>query len=86
MLAAMEFKLFGSLGTADFYASHGVEIQPLEWLHDSNEDFNIQNQLVDGQFDLVVNLPMRSKYVQDLRQRTRPHNALLPLDTAMRCQ
>ena len=62
MLHSMGFKLFGSLGTADFYSSHGCEIHALEWLHDSNEEFNIQNQLVEGQFDLVINLPMRNKY------------------------
>jgi carbamoylphosphate synthase large subunit len=56
------YLLFGSLGTADFYQSEGIAIQGLEWLNDMNEQFSIQEQLVEGKFELVINLPMRSKY------------------------
>lgn len=60
-LASLGFELCGSLGTADFYMSHGVQIAALEWLEDASEE-SIQERMVEGEFDLVINLPMRSKY------------------------
>ena len=62
LLAEAGYQLFGSLGTADFYRAEDIEIAGLEWLQDASEELAIQDQLIDGQFGLIVNLPMRSKY------------------------
>ena len=62
LLADAGYKLFGSLGTADFYRAEDIEIEGLEWLQDASEGLAIQDQLIDGKFGLIINLPMRSKY------------------------
>merc|ERR1719498_1557426 len=61
-LQQLGFKLFGSMGTADFYLSHGVEIKPVDWLADTEDIESIKDNLLDGHYDMVINLPMRNKY------------------------
>lgn len=61
-LETLGYKLYGSMGTADFYLSHNVKVTPVDWLADSEEVVSIKDTLVEGHYDLVVNLPMRNKY------------------------
>lgn len=66
-LQNMGYKLFASLGTADFYTEHGVDVQSVEWTFDNIDDVTSQGELrplaeflSKKQFDLVINLPMRN--------------------------
>lgn len=58
-LHSLKYNLFGTLGTADYYNTHGIPITAVH-LQESDE-LNISDLLADGRFDLVINLPMRSK-------------------------
>ncbi|CAN8001699.1 unnamed protein product [Ixodes hexagonus] len=71
-LEKMGYKLYGSLGTSDFYMEHGIKIEAMTWpFHDAGEESGTSTSS-DGQscsiadfleqkgFDLVVNLPMCS--------------------------
>lgn len=51
-----------NLGTADYYLSFGVDITPVNWLADTEEVENIKDSLIEGKYDLIINLPMRNKY------------------------
>uniref|UniRef100_A0A6P7G082 Multifunctional protein CAD n=1 Tax=Diabrotica virgifera virgifera TaxID=50390 RepID=A0A6P7G082_DIAVI len=66
-LQKMGYKLYASLGTADFYTEHGVEVESVQWTFDSIDDITSQGELKPlaeflskKQFDLVINLPMRN--------------------------
>ncbi|CAL8100609.1 unnamed protein product [Orchesella dallaii] len=66
-LQKMDYKLYGSMGTADFYMEHGVKIEPIEWTFENIGEEGHEGQLIDlsdylarRQLDLVINLPMRS--------------------------
>ncbi|XP_015120937.1 CAD protein [Diachasma alloeum] len=68
-LNKMGYKLYASMGTADFYTEHGVEVEPVQWTFeniDVNEDSSpselrhLADFLSKKHFDLVINLPMRN--------------------------
>ncbi|XP_024870191.1 CAD protein [Temnothorax curvispinosus] len=68
-LKNMGYKLYASMGTADFYTEHGVEVEPVQWTFENiavNEDSSpsqlrhLADFLSKKQFDLVINLPMRN--------------------------
>ncbi|EZA54099.1 CAD protein [Ooceraea biroi] len=68
-LKNMGYKLYASMGTADFYTEHGVEVEPVLWTFENiavNEDSSpselrhLADFLSKKQFDLVINLPMRN--------------------------
>ncbi|CAH0382214.1 unnamed protein product [Bemisia tabaci] len=66
-LQKMGYKLYASMGTADFYTEHGVDVQPVHWNfenigeHATSGDLNhLANFLLNKSFDLVINLPMRN--------------------------
>ncbi|XP_012269304.2 CAD protein isoform X2 [Athalia rosae] len=68
-LHKMGYKLYASMGTADFYTEHGVDVEPVEWTFediDVNEDSSpselrhLADFLSKKHFDLVINLPMRN--------------------------
>ncbi|XP_046468600.1 multifunctional protein r [Neodiprion pinetum] len=68
-LYKMGYKLYASMGTADFYTEHGVEVEPVQWTFediDVNEDSSpselrhLADFLSKKHFDLVINLPMRN--------------------------
>ncbi|CAL7950785.1 unnamed protein product [Xylocopa violacea] len=68
-LHKMGYKLYASMGTADFYTEHGVEVEPVQWTFENisvNEDSSpselrhLADFLSSKQFDLVINLPMRN--------------------------
>lgn len=65
----MGFKLYASMGTADFYISHKIDVEPVQWTfediaHNSEPNTNELCHLADflskKHFDLVINLPMRN--------------------------
>ena len=61
LLADLGYVLYGSPGTADFYeTNNGVAITSLDWIIDDEEQPDIQSQLSEGKFALVINLPTRS--------------------------
>ncbi|XP_076329869.1 carbamoyl-phosphate synthetase 2, aspartate transcarbamylase, and dihydroorotase rudimentary isoform X2 [Tachypleus tridentatus] len=67
-LEKMGLKLYGSIGTADFYAEHDIKVEAVEWpFADLGEDptqgelRSIADFLAQKEFDLVINLPMRSR-------------------------
>ncbi|XP_033610658.1 CAD protein isoform X2 [Cryptotermes secundus] len=64
-LHKMGYKLYASMGTADFYTEHGVDVEPAEWtfedIDSSGGELNhLSDFLARKQFDLVINLPMRN--------------------------
>ncbi|XP_054153898.1 CAD protein-like [Oppia nitens] len=63
-LSNIGFHLFGSLGTADFYNEKGINVEAVEWPFDDEDKvcrFNdIANYLSTKEFDLVINIPMRT--------------------------
>ncbi|XP_055370971.1 CAD protein [Condylostylus longicornis] len=68
-LAKMGYKLYASMGTGDFYAEHGVDVESVQWTFDKStaddsKDDNgelrhLAEFLANKQFDMVINLPMR---------------------------
>ncbi|KZC10488.1 CAD protein [Dufourea novaeangliae] len=68
-LHKMGYKLCASMGTADFYTEHGVEVEPVQWTFENiavNENSSpselrhLADFLSKKQFDLIINLPMRN--------------------------
>ncbi|XP_023245236.1 CAD protein isoform X3 [Copidosoma floridanum] len=68
-LQKMGFKLYASMGTADFYTAHKIDVEPVQWTFEDvvdNEDSspselrNLADFLSKKHFDLVINLPMRN--------------------------
>ncbi|XP_073981816.1 carbamoyl-phosphate synthetase 2, aspartate transcarbamylase, and dihydroorotase rudimentary [Rhodnius prolixus] len=68
-LQKMGYKLYASMGTADFYNEHGVRVEPVQWTFEnigeatttSGELNNLADFLARRDFDLVINLPMRNR-------------------------
>ncbi|KAL1140533.1 hypothetical protein AAG570_000463 [Ranatra chinensis] len=68
-LQKMGYKLYASMGTADFYNEHGVHVEPVQWTFEhigeegatSDELNNLADFLARRDFDLVINLPMRNR-------------------------
>ncbi|XP_034934748.1 CAD protein [Chelonus insularis] len=72
-LHKMGYKLYASMGTADFYTEHGVQVEPVQWTFENidanstisedsnpNELCHLADFLSKKHFDLVINLPMRT--------------------------
>ncbi|KAG6449481.1 hypothetical protein O3G_MSEX006087 [Manduca sexta] len=69
ILQRMGYKLYASMGTGDFYAEHGVEIESVQWtfehIGDPEDDrsdcelMHLADFMARRQLDLVINLPMR---------------------------
>ncbi|KAK4875623.1 hypothetical protein RN001_012045 [Aquatica leii] len=66
-LKKMGYRLYASLGTADFYTEHGVDVESVQWTFENIDDITSQGELKPlaeflskKQFDLVINLPMRN--------------------------
>lgn len=67
-LHKMGYKLYASMGTADFYNEHGVHVEAVQWVFEnigeattSGELNNLADFLARRDFDLVINLPMRNR-------------------------
>nr|CAD7402532.1 unnamed protein product [Timema cristinae] len=65
-LQKMGYKLYASMGTADFYMEHGVDVEPVQWTFEEldsltdGEPSHLADFLAKKHFDLVINLPMRN--------------------------
>ncbi|XP_049813698.1 CAD protein [Schistocerca nitens] len=64
-LQNMGYKLYASMGTADFYMEHGVDVEMVQWtfedIDSSGGELNrLSDFLARKHFDLVINLPMRN--------------------------
>ncbi|XP_060528701.1 CAD protein [Cylas formicarius] len=66
-LRKMGYKLYASLGTADFYNEHGVNVESVQWTFENIDDITSESELKPlaeflskKQFELVINLPMRN--------------------------
>ncbi|EGD82423.1 carbamoylphosphate synthase [Salpingoeca rosetta] len=91
-LLDLGFKLFGSMGTADYYLTFGVDITPVNWLADSEDVDSIKDDLIAGKYDLIINLPMRNKYRRPASFTTAGYEARrmaveqkVPLITNIKC-
>ncbi len=96
-LFRMKYKLYGSLGTADFYNEKGIEVEAVEWpfLEDDESAENIKlndiaHYLSTKEFDLVINLPMRSSgarrvSTQGYRYRRFAVDYAIPLISDVKC-
>jgi carbamoyl-phosphate synthase/aspartate carbamoyltransferase/dihydroorotase len=74
-LASLGYKLYGSIGTADYYnhqfegESPPITVEPVDWHYESigeDQDIDVQEvvsmatYLSSKHFELVINLPMRT--------------------------
>uniref|UniRef100_A0A2P2HXN8 CAD protein-like n=2 Tax=Hirondellea gigas TaxID=1518452 RepID=A0A2P2HXN8_9CRUS len=99
-LAAMGYKLYGSTGTADYYKTHGVKIEPVEWAYQNigetatkSSICSMTDYLARKEFDLVINLPIRdggcrrvSSFVSHgYRTRRMAIDHSVPLITNVKC-
>lgn len=99
-LAQMGYKLYASLGTADFYSTHGIQVEPVEWAYENFGETATKGQLSSmadylarKEFDLVINLPMRgggarrvsSFMTQGYRTRRMAVDFSVPLVTDVKC-
>eukprot|EP00095_Tigriopus_kingsejongensis_P000738 maker-scaffold1408_size42850-snap-gene-0.11 protein:Tk00738 transcript:maker-scaffold1408_size42850-snap-gene-0.11-mRNA-1 annotation:"cad protein" len=71
VLHELGYKLYGSLGTSDYFREHGIPVEPIEWVFGNmGEDIKIDSMagqmvsmadyLSNKHFDMVINLPMRT--------------------------
>ncbi|KJE94588.1 aspartate transcarbamylase [Capsaspora owczarzaki ATCC 30864] len=60
------FKLFGTPGTSDFYSSHGIPIETLDDIGDTEDgrerDYSLTHSLAEGKVDLFVCLPSKNSF------------------------
>lgn len=99
-LEKMGFKLYASIGTADFYSEHGINIESVEWPFADIGDNTTRGQLrsiadflAQKEFDLVINLPMRSSgarrvssfLTQGYKTRRMAVDYSIPLVTDIKC-
>ncbi|XP_063698921.1 multifunctional protein r [Culicoides brevitarsis] len=97
-LQKLGYKLYASLGTGDFYAEHGVDVESVQWTFEANADDggelrHLAEFLANKQFDLVINLPMRgggarrvsSFMTHGYRTRRLAVDYSIPLVTDVKC-
>ncbi|XP_026846200.1 CAD protein [Drosophila persimilis] len=99
-LAKMGYKLYASMGTGDFYAEHGVDVESVQWTFDKTTPDDINGELrhlaeflANKQFDLVINLPMSGGGVRRVssfmthgyRTRRLAVDYSIPLVTDVKC-
>jgi carbamoyl-phosphate synthase/aspartate carbamoyltransferase/dihydroorotase len=96
-LSRMKYKLYGSLGTADFYNEKGIEVEAVEWFFGQDDESDekvkindIAHYLSTKEFDLVINLPMRSSgarrvSTQGYRYRRFAVDYAIPLISDVKC-
>jgi len=90
MLVDMEYRLFGSKGTADYYMENGIDITPMELPTDA--EGGSQVNLKDCQFGLIINIPAKSRFrrpasfnSQGYLTRTQAMLHAVPLITDIKC-
>ncbi|RWS17955.1 CAD protein-like protein [Dinothrombium tinctorium] len=98
MLYKMNYKLYGSMGTADFYNDNDIPVEAIEWPFGDvgsegttkGQIDNIASYLSTKEFDLVINIPIRSsgaRRVSTLGYRTRRFavDHSIPLISDVKC-
>ncbi|XP_066146242.1 multifunctional protein r isoform X2 [Euwallacea fornicatus] len=67
ILQKLDYQLYASLGTADFYTENGVKVQSVEWTFENIDDMASESELKhlaeflsSKKFDMVINIPMRN--------------------------
>ncbi|GFT04194.1 CAD protein [Nephila pilipes] len=94
ILQNMNFKLYASTGTADFYSTKGISIEPVEWPYDNKGKCrdhlkDITDYLAEKEFDIVINLPMHSggyaRASHGYQTRRMAVNYAIPLITDVKC-
>ncbi len=65
-LCKMGYNLFATAGTADFLEEHGITVQYLEVLADSDEnqksEYSLTQHLANNLIDLYINLPSNNRF------------------------
>lgn len=99
-LYKMKYKLYASIGTADFYNEHGIQVEGVELpFGDINQTTtkgqltSIADYLSQKEFDLVINLPMHgsgarrvsSFMTQGYKTRRMAVDFAVPLITDVKC-
>lgn len=93
-LSQMGYRLYASLGTADFYNEKGIEVEAVEWPFIEDEEKvklnDIAHYLSTKEFDLVICLPMRSTgarrvSTQGYRYRRFAVDYAIPLISDVKC-
>ncbi|NXY80061.1 PYR1 protein, partial [Glareola pratincola] len=68
-LETLGYKLYASLGTADFYTEHGIKVMAVDWHFDEADGSeagaretqrSILDYLAENHFEMVINLSMRN--------------------------
>ncbi|XP_054035804.1 CAD protein isoform X1 [Dryobates pubescens] len=68
-LESLGYKLYASLGTADFYTEHGIKVMAVDWHFDEADGSeagaretqrSILDYLAENHFEMVINLSMRN--------------------------
>ncbi|NXX40675.1 PYR1 protein, partial [Tricholaema leucomelas] len=68
-LESLGYKLYASLGTADFYTEHGIKVKAVDWHFDEADGSeagaretqrSILDYLAENHFEMVINLSMRN--------------------------
>ncbi|XP_054723164.1 CAD protein-like [Uloborus diversus] len=94
ILKKMPLKLYASTGTADYYSTKGIPIEPVEWPYDNKGESkghlkNITDYLAQKEFDVVINLPMHSggyaRASHGYQTRRMAVNYAIPLITDVKC-
>ncbi|NWS48992.1 PYR1 protein, partial [Probosciger aterrimus] len=68
-LESLGYKLYASLGTADFYTEHGIKVMAVDWHFEETDGSeagtretqrSILDYLAENHFEMVINLSMRN--------------------------
>ncbi|CAG0885196.1 unnamed protein product [Cyprideis torosa] len=100
ILEKLGFKMYASMGTADFYSEHGLQVEAVDWpFHDLSEGTtpgqmrSIADYIAQKKLDLVINLPTRQGGVRRVssfmthgyRTRRMAVDHAIPLITDVKC-
>ncbi|XP_065831143.1 multifunctional protein CAD-like isoform X2 [Oscarella lobularis] len=99
LLEKLGYQLYGSIGTADFYSEHGINIQTMEWPFQDSESssqsddvYSIAHYLMNQKFDLVINLPGKNRGLRrpsylswGYKARRMAVDCSIPLITDIKC-
>jgi hypothetical protein len=45
LLLDMGYKLYGSMGTSDYYNEHGLFVETIDWMYGNNENSQVKSSL-----------------------------------------
>jgi carbamoyl-phosphate synthase/aspartate carbamoyltransferase/dihydroorotase len=95
LLKEMNFELYASLGTADYYSAHNIEMKAIDWPFTENTSSSqklasIFDYLSQRKIHLVINLPLRKNKVSTFvthgyKTRRMAIEHAIPLITDIKC-